>query len=448
MTHDQSRRGACTRTIAALRECIERPGWASFLIASYLLVIAVFVIMWTALLVGPLRQGFIDQQIDNLTAVADAGAYAYGNFPSSDARQIVSDISDHGKIRATVIAPDGVVVADSEQNPATLENHLKRPEVQKALAGQTGTAIRVSKSDGLKRLYVAVPYHGTSGKGEGVFRVSEPLSHATGAIRSAQRAGILLLAIGIVLVVVVAFTTLKSAVKPVGHLQRVRTDFVANASHELKTPVAGIKLLAESIDVAARDGDTEFVSQFAQRLNDEATRLQNLVTDLLDLSRLEQFGDKAVLKSEVDLHTALSTSVESRRVAADAKNLYLKFVDETPAGVSTRFPIAPADVSLIVDNLIDNAIRYTEKGGVSVKLVCSEREAILTVTDTGIGLSDKDIPRIFERFYRVDVARSREQGGTGLGLSLVRHAVLRARGTVEVDSKLNYGSTFKVRIPR
>ncbi len=107
-----------------------------------------------------------------------------------------------------------------------------------------------------------------------------------------------------------------------------------------------------------------------------------------------------------------------------------------------------SDASLIIDNLIDNAIRYSEKGGITVNLYCEKRNALIQVSDTGIGLSSQEIPRIFERFYRVDVARSREAGGTGLGLSLVRHAVLKAHGTIEVDSTPGEGSTFNVRIPK
>lgn len=420
--------------------------WQSFLVASYLVVVIIFALMWTWLLLGPMSKNSLSHQIDELTSVAESGSYAYSKISAADGGELVDTISKNGSIRATLIDANGTVLADSEHDVKELTNHLQRPEVETALGGEVGTDIRVSESDGVKRLYVASPF--TTDNGKGVFRVSEPLAVATNTIYKAQTAGIVLLSLVFIIVAVVGLKVMKQALKPVGRLERVRTDFVANASHELKTPVAGIKLLAESITTAAEDGDADFVIQFAHRLNDEASRLENLVTDLLDLSRLEQQATSKVQKSEVDLHSALSTSVESRRQVADAKGLYLHFKDTTPEKVSTRFPITSADVSLIVDNLIDNAIRYTEEGGVTVELSCTPQEAVISVTDTGIGLEPKDIPRIFERFYRVDVARSRDAGGTGLGLSLVRHAVLSAKGTIEVDSTPKFGSTFTVRIPR
>jgi len=233
----------------------------------------------------------------------------------------------------------------------------------------------------------------------------------------------------------------------VTHLERVRTDFVANASHELKTPVAGIRLLSDAIASAADDGDMERVRVFAGRLDSESARLQHLVTDLLDLSRLESRGDRGIVV-RTDLHSAVSTSVEAHRTEAERRGIHLELEDHTLEEDNCYALMDASDASLIIDNLLDNAIRYTERGSVTVRFMLDEGYLQLQVADTGIGIPAADRSRIFERFYRVDTARSRELGGTGLGLSLVRHAVKRGGGTIAVESELGEGTTFTVRVPQ
>lgn len=431
-------------SLADLRERLNNQGWRGFLIMSYLLVIAVFVVLWMWLLMVPLQQSSIKEQRASLSAVASSSAYALETSTDDEPQNIVNKIARNSTLRVTIINSDGDVLADSHYDLESLNNHKDRPEIQATLKNGFGENIRMSDTEHIQRMYVATSYK--KDNQTNIVRVSEEMSMLSDAARSAQRTGLILLILGLIAVSVVAVTTLKRATKPVGHLERVRTDFVANASHELKTPVAGIRLLAESLEVAAEDQNYPIVKDFSKRLSDEALRLQSLVTDLLDLSRLEQGSGQRL--GEIDLHTIMSTSIESRRAAALEKGLFLKFNDRTPEGISTRISMASSDASLIIDNLIDNAIRYTEKGGITVNLYCQKRYALIQVSDTGIGLNSNDIPRIFERFYRVDVARSREAGGTGLGLSLVRHAVLRSHGTIEVDSTPGEGSTFNVRIPK
>jgi signal transduction histidine kinase len=223
-------------------------------------------------------------------------------------------------------------------------------------------------------------------------------------------------------------------------IEAVRRDFVANASHELKTPVASIKAAAETL----RDGaleDPDAARRFTAQLERDTDRLGRIVSDLLDLSRLET-GSKRL--DRVALDAIAEDEVARRREEADAAGVSLAVqVDGVPAiGGSAR------DLALMTGNLIDNAIHYTGRGGsVSVE-VRAEREAVLLrVADTGIGIPQRDLPRIFERFYRVDQARSRETGGTGLGLSIVRHVSENHGGAVTVTSELGQGSTFEVRLP-
>jgi signal transduction histidine kinase len=223
-------------------------------------------------------------------------------------------------------------------------------------------------------------------------------------------------------------------------LESVRRDFVANASHELKTPAATIQAAAETLRRAAED-DPAAVPRFAQQLEREAVRLSRIVADLLDLSRLESGSS---LDDLVSLGAAAREERQRLEEAADAAGVTLEIeaVGERPLRGSQQ------DLALLVRNLVDNAIRYSHEGAqVRVEIDSDDREVTLRVKDTGIGIPSKDIPRVFERFYRVDRARSRETGGTGLGLAIVKHVVENHAGTIEVDSELGRGTTFTIRFP-
>ena len=223
-------------------------------------------------------------------------------------------------------------------------------------------------------------------------------------------------------------------------LESVRRDFVANASHELKTPAATIQAAAETLRRAAED-DPAAVPRFAQQLEREAVRLSRIVADLLDLSRLESGSS---LDDLVSLGAAAREEGQRLEEAADAAGVTL----EIEADGEQPLRGSQQDLALLVRNLVDNAIRYSHEGGrVRVEIASDDREVTLRVKDTGIGIPSKDIPRVFERFYRVDRARSRETGGTGLGLAIVKHVVENHGGTIEVESELGRGTTFTIRFP-
>lgn len=223
-------------------------------------------------------------------------------------------------------------------------------------------------------------------------------------------------------------------------LESVRRDFVANASHELKTPAATIQAAAETLRRAAEE-DPAAVPRFAQQLEREAVRLSRIVADLLDLSRLESGSS---LDDLVSLGAAAREESQRLQEAADAAGVTL----EIEADGERPLRGSHQDLALLVRNLVDNAIRYSHEGGeVRVEIGSDDREVTLRVKDTGIGIPSKDIPRVFERFYRVDRARSRETGGTGLGLAIVKHVVENHGGTIEVDSELGRGTTFTIRFP-
>lgn len=222
-------------------------------------------------------------------------------------------------------------------------------------------------------------------------------------------------------------------------LERVRTDFVANVSHELRTPLASIRALAETIS-EEKNMDREEVNHHLHRIIGEVDRLTALSNDLLTLSEAES---KPSQKVAVNLSQVAREIGEQYRPQAERKGLaYALSIQE-----DVTVPLDRDQIVQVLANLLSNAIRYTPAGSVSMTLSSQDGSAIIQVKDTGIGISREDLPRIFERFYRVDKARSRETGGTGLGLSIVKHIVNAHGGEVDVASALGSGSTFTVRLP-
>jgi two-component system phosphate regulon sensor histidine kinase PhoR len=223
-------------------------------------------------------------------------------------------------------------------------------------------------------------------------------------------------------------------------LEVLRRDFVANASHELKTPVAAVRALAETLLTALPD-DPEAGRRFAERIGREAERLDLLTRDLLDLSRVER---GALDVEPVDLVGLVKEVVGGYADRAEERRIKLR--TEVEPGVALRGD--RAQLGLLLSNLIDNALRFTPaKGAVCVRLNAAESRAVLQVHDTGQGIPAGELSRVFERFYRVDKARTRQTGGTGLGLAIVRHVAEAHGGTVRVDSELGRGSTFTVALP-
>ncbi len=223
-------------------------------------------------------------------------------------------------------------------------------------------------------------------------------------------------------------------------LEAVRTDFVANISHELKTPVGAIGLLAETLEA---EHDPEVAARLAGRIQSEALRVGRTIEDLLELSRIES-GQRQPFAA-VALDDVVLEAVERIRPAAGQAGLTID---------ASRVPedlVVPADRRQLISalsNLLDNAVKYSDAGS-SIEIVVHQDgdEVVLEVADHGIGIPSRDIERIFERFYRVDQARSRQTGGTGLGLAIVRHVVANHDGTIDVESRLGEGSRFLMRLP-
>lgn len=227
-------------------------------------------------------------------------------------------------------------------------------------------------------------------------------------------------------------------------LDAVRTDFVANVSHELKTPVGAIALLAETLE---GEGDLAVIERLAHRLQTEAERLARIIDELLELSRIEVAGPDQT--HPLDAIVLVGEALDRFRAAAEHQGIAFRMhcTDDHLTVNGDRTQLVSA-----IANLLDNAIKYSEPGStVDVALARStdddEEWIDIVVADHGIGIPPNDLERIFERFYRVDRARSRGTGGTGLGLAIVRHVAQNHGGRVEVTSTEGEGSTFTLRIP-
>jgi two-component system, OmpR family, sensor histidine kinase SenX3 len=220
----------------------------------------------------------------------------------------------------------------------------------------------------------------------------------------------------------------------------VRTDFVANISHELKTPVGALAVLAEAM---TDEDDLGVVHRIAARMIDESHRVSRTIDDLLELSRIE-LGEEPV-RDVVDVIDVVEGAIERSRPLAEARTTAIELL-ELSEGVDVlgdRRQLVSA-----LGNLVENAVKYSEVGSsVQVRVRVEGQWVELMVADHGIGIPVQDHDRIFERFYRVDKARSRDTGGTGLGLAIVRHVATNHRGDVQVSSQEGEGSTFVLRIP-
>jgi two-component system phosphate regulon sensor histidine kinase PhoR len=226
-------------------------------------------------------------------------------------------------------------------------------------------------------------------------------------------------------------------------LERVRQDFVANVSHELRTPISSIKGYAETLLDGALN-DKAHAREFVDIIYRDSERLAKLIEDILDLSRIES-GKMSMSLLSVNVNEAIKRSISVVEGQAKAKSIAIKGEDVT----SPRIAIADdTRLSQVLVNLLDNAIKYTPHNGiVSVSTQLRGDMIQVDVSDSGIGIPEEDIPRIFERFYRVDKAHSRDLGGTGLGLSIVKHIVQAHGGNVWVKSAPGAGSTFSFTVP-
>ena len=223
-------------------------------------------------------------------------------------------------------------------------------------------------------------------------------------------------------------------------LEEIRRDFVANVSHEMKTPVGALGLLAETLTV---EPDPVVAQRLASRIHAEAFRVSRIIDDLLDLSRIE--SEETPPREPIYVNLVMAEACERVRSAAEQRRITIELYEPDPPiyVIGDRRQLVSA-----IHSLLENAVTFSYEDSI-VKMVGSrvDGEVKLAVTDSGVGIPARDLDRIFERFYRVDHGRSRETGGTGLGLSIVRHVASNHQGRVEVDSREGEGSTFTLVLP-
>jgi two-component system phosphate regulon sensor histidine kinase PhoR len=228
------------------------------------------------------------------------------------------------------------------------------------------------------------------------------------------------------------------------HLEQMRQDFVANVSHEIRTPLTAIKGFVETLQSGAKDRPEE-AGRFIAIIEKHTNRLEAIVDDLLQLSRIEKENEaKQIPFAEASIRSILRSSIQICQAKAEAKKIDI----ELSCDDSVTASINAALLEQAFINLIDNAIKYSgENDGILINAEKTPVELSISVQDHGIGILKSHLPRIFERFYRVDKARSRENGGTGLGLAIVKHIVKAHGGRLSVDSERGKGSTFTIHLP-
>jgi two-component system sensor histidine kinase SenX3 len=224
-------------------------------------------------------------------------------------------------------------------------------------------------------------------------------------------------------------------------IQDVRRDFVANVSHELKTPIGALLLLSEAV-LGAKD-DPAAVEKFATRMQIESKRLTDLVQEIINLSRLQD-SDPLSVPSELNVQDLVSEAIDQSQVGADSRKIQI-----SSGEIANGVVLGDRDqIIMAIQNLVENAVNYSPEGTkVTVSSVVEDGIVTITVIDQGIGIPESEKDRIFERFYRVDPARSRQSGGTGLGLSIVKHVATKHGGEVSVWSVEDVGSTFSLKLP-
>lgn len=224
------------------------------------------------------------------------------------------------------------------------------------------------------------------------------------------------------------------------HLDEVRRDFVANVSHELKTPIGAIGLLAETLN---SEDDFEIAKRLSVRIQNEAFRVGRIIDDLLDLSRIE--SEDTPVQELVEVEKVVAEAVNRMGPSAEVR---LVTIEQSESELTSYVLGDRRQLTSAIYNLLDNAVKYSESDSkVTIEISRDDGWVDICIQDQGIGIPSRDLERIFERFYRVDQARSRSTGGTGLGLSIVRHVVNNHKGNIFVESREGLGSTFRLHLP-
>lgn len=444
-----------------------------------------------------IEASFQDHLVDQLTSQANVLRLMVRDEPSATLVEVDTHVKGFARLsnlRVTLIDTDGMVVVDSDvpvEKLSSVESHLHRPEIEEAARTGIGMDKRRSTTVGRDLLYVALKTKGLSlhkiSRDVAYIRLSIDLTEVQKSI-SEIRMRILIAGLTVLLVVagVSVFTSrrisqpmvdiarkveeirsgnldvhlevssndeigqlgraindlvdkLKADIRKVEKLERVRSEFLGNISHELRTPIFSLQGFLETLLDGAVD-DPAVNRDFLQKAHFHASRLNTLLTELIDISQIES-GEMKMSFRYFQLGDFLQPVVRDFQSIAEQHQVRLTF--RTPDGDDTEVLGDRERLRIVLNNLVENAIRYNNPGGeVIVSYRVEDGTARIEVSDTGIGIAEQHLPRIFERFYRVDNVRSRESGGTGLGLAIVKHIIEAHGSRVEVISRIGQGTAF------
>lgn len=455
------------------------------LLAAYALAGIIPLLLLASTMLHSVQDYFIEERKKELLSQANvisgqltSSGFLFNEENRGDMEEIILETSQNEGYRVLVLDSSCVVVYDTGYEDIGKTYLL--PEVVQAMDDKD-----TAKEQKNGAVYAAASVMGLSNQRSGVVLIVDGMQDVQGIIGDIGREAYLLLACIVALLFIIMVVVSKVFTEPVknligiikemseGHFERrakveqrmhtelvdlalacnqmadqlekvesSRQQFVSNVSHELKTPLSSVKVLSESI-LLMEDVPKEMYVEFLHDINSEVDRMTAIINDLLTLVKLDQKEIPLNFK-EIDLNQLMAGINKRLQPLADAKGVSLEvdYLKEITADADEM------KLSLAISNLVDNAIKYTPEGGtVKVTLDADHQNVFITVADTGIGIPEKEVNRIFERFYRVDKTRDRETGGTGLGLSITHATIMMHKGSIKVNSKEEEGTTILVRIP-
>ena len=433
-------------------------------ISIQFLGITALAIFLTTFLTTMLFYDFFQQEVwENLKQYAEifvnTGVFGGENYTQYDRQDM-----EIQNIRITLIEEDGTVVYDNDADIVGMGNHKERPEVEEAFLEGEGMDSRQSETMEKKTFYYAVRLENRM-----VLRVAKEVGSIWSVFQSEMPVVISVACILFTICMGLTHFITKSLIRPIEEMAKninnmesvdiykelvpfvniiheqhedimrnamIRQDFTANVSHELKTPLTAISGYSELIENGMAQGEEQ---RFAKEIHRSAKRLLHLINDIIRLSELDA-AEKEELMEEVNLYEIATDCVSMLQINAENHNVKLSVSGEDAVICANR-----SMMEEVLYNLCDNAIRYNyEDGLVHVTVKPRADRVILTVADTGIGISEEHQDRVFERFYRVDKSRSKRTGGTGLGLAIVKHIVARHDALLELESIEEKGTTIRI----
>lgn len=432
-------------------------------ISLHLFLISVFAVLLSVLSVTFVYYNLFKNRImEDLRLHADL-------LSNVNVEQVINgkqSIEDKG-IRITIISKEGTVLYDNDTDPELMGNHINRPEVKQAIDTGSGQSVRKSETLQMQTYNYALLLENGN-----ILRVSSEAPGILKVFMSSLPMVVLVVIIVLFICFIISGYLTRRILKPIKEMTdnldiflgnteyrelepfakqirkqhedilsaaKVRQDFTANVSHELKTPLTAISGYAELMEQDMINVGE--VKKYAGQIRENANRLVNIINDTIRLSELNYEEYKPEF-SNFDLYELAKNRIDFLKAVARNKHIKLEI-----SGENTMIYSDKSMMSELIDNLILNAVRYNiENGMVMVSVFKQNEKSIFKVADSGIGIPTDEIPRIFERFYRIDKSRSRETGGTGLGLAIVKHIVELLGYSIGIESEVGKGTVFTVYI--